>query len=84
MGAPHLNDPQCLNLNDFDSNHGTEETIKTFPTMWKLVGGTLVGSVKYTDQVYIDSDEENTHPQQILTKIMAPKKSNIKYHHYRK
>ena len=24
--------PQCLNSNDFDSDHGTEETIKTFPT----------------------------------------------------
>ena len=40
---------QCLNSNDFDSDHGTEETIKTFPTMLKMVGGTLVGSVKYSD-----------------------------------
>jgi len=49
--------PQCLNSNDFDSDHGTEETIKNFPTMLKLVGGTLVGSVKYSD-LYIDSDED--------------------------
>ena len=48
---------QCLNSNDFDSDHGTEETIKTFPTMLKLVVGTLVGSVIYSD-VYDDSDNE--------------------------
>jgi hypothetical protein len=48
---------QCLNSNDFDSDHGTEETIKTFPTMLKLVAGTLVGSVIYSD-VYDDSDNE--------------------------
>ena len=48
--------PQCLNSNDFDSDHGTEETIKTFPTMLKLVGGTLVGSVNYSD-LYNDSDD---------------------------
>ncbi len=41
--------PQCLNSNDFDSDHETEETIKTFPTMLKLVAGTLVGSINYSD-----------------------------------
>ena len=49
--------PQCLNSNDFDSNHGAKETIKSFPNMLKLVCGTLVGSVKYSD-LYNDSDEE--------------------------
>ena len=49
--------PQCLNSNDFDSDHGTEETIKTFPTMLKLVAGTLVGSVIYSD-LYDDFDNE--------------------------
>ncbi len=34
--------PQCLNSNDFDSDHGAEETIKSFPNMLKLVCGTLV------------------------------------------
>jgi len=49
--------PQCFNSNDFDSDHGTEETIKTFPTMLKLVAGTLVGSVIYSD-LYDDFDNE--------------------------
>lgn len=49
--------PQCLNSNDFDSNHGAKETIKSFPNMLKLVCGTLVGSVNYSD-LYNDSDEE--------------------------
>lgn len=48
---------QCLNSNEFDSDHGTEETIKTFPTMLKLVAGTLVGTVIYSD-IYDDSDNE--------------------------
>jgi hypothetical protein len=43
---------------NIDSDHKTEETIKTFPTMLKLIGGTLVGSVKYSD-IYIDSDEDD-------------------------
>jgi hypothetical protein len=47
----------CLNSKDIDNDHGTEETIKSFPTMLTLIGGTLVGSVKYSD-IYIDSDED--------------------------
>jgi hypothetical protein len=49
--------PQCLNSNNINSDHGTEDTIKTFPTMLKLISGTLVGGVKYSD-IYIDSDED--------------------------
>jgi hypothetical protein len=49
--------PQCLNSNNIESDHGTEDTIKTFPTMLKLICGTLVGGVKYSD-IYIDSDED--------------------------
>jgi hypothetical protein len=46
-----------FNSNDINNDHGTEETIKTFPTMLKLIGGTLVGGVKYSD-LYIDSNED--------------------------
>jgi hypothetical protein len=46
--------PIILNLKDIDGDHRTEETIKTFPTMLKLISGTLVGGVKYSD-LYIDS-----------------------------
>jgi hypothetical protein len=53
----HGTAPHCLNSNDIDSDHGTEETIKIFPTMLKLIGGTLVGGVKYSD-LYIDSNED--------------------------
>jgi hypothetical protein len=49
--------PQCLNSKDLNSDHGTEDTIKTFPTMLKLIGGTLVGGVKYSN-LCIDSDED--------------------------
>jgi hypothetical protein len=31
----HGTAPHCLNSNDIDSDHGTDETIKTFPTMLK-------------------------------------------------
>jgi hypothetical protein len=47
----------CLNSKDIDIDHGTAETIKSFPTMLKLINGTLVGGVKYSD-LYIDSDED--------------------------
>jgi hypothetical protein len=53
----HGTAPHCLNSNDINSDHGTEETIKTFPTMLKLIGGTLVGGVKYSD-LCIDSNED--------------------------
>ncbi len=55
--STHDATPQCLNSIDFDSDHGTEETIKTFPTTLKLISVTLVGGVKYSD-LYIDSDED--------------------------
>ncbi len=45
----HGTTPNCLNSYDIDSDHGTEETTKPFPTMLKLIGGTLVGGVKYGD-----------------------------------
>jgi hypothetical protein len=53
----HDTTPHCLTSNDIDYDHGTEKTIKTFPTMLKLISGTLVGGVKYSD-LYIDSDED--------------------------
>ncbi len=45
----HDTTPHCLNSNDINNDHGTEEKIKTFRTMLKLIGGTLVGGVKYSD-----------------------------------
>ncbi len=75
--------PQCLNSNDFDSDHGTEETIKTFPTMLNLVAGTLVGSVNYSD-LYDDSDNEEDTSSTSSYKDHGRKKNNIKYHHCRK
>ncbi len=53
----HETTPHRLNSNDIACGHGTEETIKTFPTIVKLIGGTLVGGVKYSN-LYIDSDED--------------------------
>ncbi len=49
--------PQCLNSNKIDRDHGTVDTMKIFPTMLKLISGTLVGGVKYSD-IYIDSNED--------------------------
>ncbi len=48
--------PQFLNLKDIAGDRGTEETIKTFPSTLKLIRGTLLGGVKYSD-LYIDSDD---------------------------
>jgi hypothetical protein len=52
----HETAQHCLNSKDIDNDHGTEETDKSFPTMLKLIVGTLVGGVKYSD-LYIDSNE---------------------------
>ena len=41
--------PLSLNSTNFDSDQKTEESIKTFPTMLKLINGTLVGCMKYSD-----------------------------------
>jgi hypothetical protein len=49
--------PQCLNANNIDGDHRTDDTTKNFPTMLKLISGTLVGVVKYSD-IYIESDED--------------------------
>ena len=51
-------DATHLSLNDtnFDSDQKTEESIKTFPTMLKLINGTLVGCMKYSD-LYNDLEE---------------------------
>ena len=48
--------PLCLNSTNFDGDQKTEESIKTFPTMLKLINGTLVGCVKYSD-LYNDLEE---------------------------
>ena len=48
--------PLCLISTNFDSDQKTEESIKTFPTMLKLINGTLVGYVRYID-LYDDLEE---------------------------
>ncbi len=48
--------PLCLNSTNFDGDQKTEESIKTFPTMLKLINWTLVGCVKYND-LYNDLEE---------------------------
>ncbi len=57
QNQPHLNTydtaPNCLNSNDINSDHGKGDTTKTFPTMLKLIGGTLVGGVKYSDLYWL-------------------------------
>ncbi len=78
--------PHCLNSNNIDSDHGTEDTIKTFPTMLELISGTLVGGAKYSD-IYINSNEdEDTSSTDDYGTIMtrARTKLNIKYQHYHK
>ena len=69
--------PQCLNSNDFDSDHEEKETINTFPNMLKLVCGTLAGSVKYSD-LYNDSDEEEDTSSTSVFKNQGRKKKNVK------
>jgi hypothetical protein len=40
---------------DVNDDISIMHTIQTFPTMLKLISGTLVGGTKYSD-IYIDSD----------------------------
>lgn len=47
---------QCFNNDFLVDNHEQEDMIKSFPTMLKLISGTLVGGVKYSD-LHLDSDE---------------------------
>ena len=49
--------PLCLISTNFDCDQKKEETIKTFPTMLKLINGTLVGYVRYID-LYDDLEEK--------------------------
>ncbi len=55
--------------------------------MLKLLGGTLVGGVKYSD-LYIDSNEDedtsSANSYVIMTKAMTRTTHNIKYQHYQK
>ncbi len=44
-----------LNSDDVNGDISTMHTIQTFPTMLKLISGTLVGGANYSD-TYIDSD----------------------------
>ena len=80
--------PLCSNSTNFDSDQKTEESIKTFPTMLKLINGTLVGYVKYSD-LYDDLEEnEDTsstcrHANE-SDRDHCMKKCNAKYQHYRK
>ena len=48
--------PLCLNSTNDDSDQKTEESFKTFPTMLRLINGTLVGCMKYSD-LYNDLEE---------------------------
>ncbi len=84
----HDTTPHCLNSNDINNDHGTEKTIKTFPTMLKLIGGTLVGGVKYSD-LYIDSDEDEDKSSvnsYVTNNDKGHDKNNThkKYQHYQK
>jgi hypothetical protein len=47
-----------LSSDDVNGDISTMHTIQMFPTMIKLISGTLVGGVNYSD-IYIDSDVED-------------------------
>ncbi len=53
--STHDSTNQCFYSKEF-ADEQQHDMIKTFPTMLKLIRGTLVGGVKYSD-LYIDSDE---------------------------
>ena len=62
---------------------GQMKRLNTFPTMLKLISGTLVGNVNYSD-LYIDSDEdEDTSLTSSFVnkndKEHGKKKRNLKY-----
>ncbi len=85
----HDGTSQCFNSNNIDSDYGAEDTTKTFPTMLKLISGTLVDGVIYSD-IYIEDNEDEdtsfTNDYMIMWAIMtrARTKINIKYQHYHK
>ncbi len=54
-----------MNKDATDKNHNTLDTIKTFPTMLKLISGILVGCASYSDvynNCYVE-DEINSSKQ---------------------
>ena len=80
--------PLSLNATSFGSDQKTEESIKTFPTMLKLINGTLVGCMKYSD-LYNDLEENedtsstSSHANE-SDRDHCMKKCNAQYQHYRK
>lgn len=52
--------PLCLNSTNIEGDQKTEETIKTYPTLLKLINGTLVGSVKYSNLYNDLTENEDT------------------------
>ena len=52
--------PLCLNSTNDDSDQKTEESFKTFPTMLRLINGTLVGCIKYSDLYNELEDNEDS------------------------
>ena len=73
----HDSTNQCFNSKEFAGDQEQEDIIKTFPTMLKLISGTLVGSVKYSD-LYIDSDknEDISSASSLVNKKDHSKKPN--------
>ena len=67
--STHDSTNQCFYSKEFAGHHEQDDMIKTFPTMLKLISGTLVGGVKYSD-LYIDSDEneEKTSANSLVSK----------------
>jgi hypothetical protein len=54
-----------------------QQTIKTFPTMLKLISGALIGGVNYTE-IYMDSDiDDKTNPPITTNIIGVDQNTNI-------
>ena len=50
-----------LNKDAADKEHHTPDSSKTFPTMLKLISGTLVGGANYSD-IYKNEMNSSTQP----------------------
>jgi hypothetical protein len=51
-----------LSSDSTNDGQSTQQTSKSFPTMLKLISGTLIGGVNYKE-IYMDSDiDDKTNP----------------------
>jgi hypothetical protein len=66
-----------LSSDSTNDGQSMQQTSRTFPTMLKLISGTLIGDVNYK-KIYMDSDiDDKTNPPTTANNMGVDKNTNI-------